>query len=374
MRKAIVVVVGILIIAGGIKGFQIVGKTKERPARKNADKITTVFTEDVSLSSVPVFIESTGILEAVEKLELYSEVQGIMLPDGGKFKEGVTFRKGQVLLGLKSNDVQAQLVAQRSSFRRLVTSVMPDLKLDFPEGFTVWSEYLNDLSVEKTLKELPKVESEQLKLFLTGKSIYSDYYNIKNAEINLSKFTIRAPFDGVLIEANVDPGTVVRQGQKLGVFIKPDYYELEVAINADQVDKIKTGQLAEVSANKNFDQVINGKVARINRTVNTESQLSSVFVKVKSGDLKNGMFMHTKIHASDVNNAIEISRSMLFDLDKVYLVEKDMLVSKTINIMHQSKNSAIVTGLNNGDVILSKIPPGAFAGMKVNIYQNSDSQ
>lgn len=374
MRKAIIVVVGILIIIAGIKGFQVVGESKKKPASKKADKITTVFTENVSLSAVPVFVEATGVLEAVEKLELYSEVQGIMLPDGGKFKEGVAFRKGQVLLGLRSNDVQAQLVAQRSSFQRLITSVMPDLKLDFPEGFQTWSAYLNNLSVDKTLKELPDVKSEKLKLFLTGKSVYSDYYNIKNAEINLSKFTIRAPYDGVLIEANVDPGTVVRQGQKLGVFIKPDYYELEVAINANQADKIKQGQVADISADKSFGRVITGKVARINRTVNTESQLSSVFVKVKSNELKNGMFMHAKIHASDVDNAMEVSRSTLFDLDKVYLVENDILVPKTVTIKHQSKNSAIVTGLKNGDTMLSKIPPGAFAGMKVSVYQNSNSQ
>ena len=188
MRKAIIVAVGIIIIFAGVKGCQVIGESKKKPAKKKADKITTVFTEKVMLTSVPVYIESTGVLEAVEKLELFSEVQGIMLPDGGKFKEGVAFRKGQVLLGLRSNDVRAQLVAQRSSFQRLLTSVMPDLKLDFPEGFQTWSAYLNSLSVDKTLQELPAVKSEKLKLFLTGKSIYSDYYNIKNAEINLSKF------------------------------------------------------------------------------------------------------------------------------------------------------------------------------------------
>ncbi len=64
---------------------------------------------------------------------------------------------------------------------------------------------------------------------------------------------------------------------------------------------------------------------------------------------------------------------MLFDLDKVYLIKGDILMEKQINIRHQSKNTAIITGLSNGDVVLSKIPPGAFAGMKVNIYQNSES-
>ena len=132
MRKAIIVAVGIIIIFAGVKGCQVIGESKKKPAKKKADKITTVFTEKVMLTSVPVYIESTGVLEAVEKLELFSEVQGIMLPDGGKFKEGISFRKGQVLVALKSNDIRAQLVAQRSSFQRTLTAVMPDLKLDYP--------------------------------------------------------------------------------------------------------------------------------------------------------------------------------------------------------------------------------------------------
>lgn len=373
MRKAIIIAVGIIIIFAGIKGAQMMGEPKEKPSRKKADKLTTVFTDKVVLSSIPVFIESTGVLEAIERLELYSEVQGIMLPDGGKFKEGVSFGKGEILVAIRSNDIQAQLVAQRSSFQRMLTAVMPDLKLDYPKEFTTWSAYLNSISVNKTLPELPKVTPDQLKLFLTGRSIYSEYYNIKNAEINLSKFNIRAPYDGILIEANVDPGTVIRQGQNLGVFIKPNNYELEVAISSDLVDKIDIGQKAELSFDKYFDKVWDGKVSRINRTVNTESQLSSVFVKINSGDLKNGMFIHTKIHASDVNDAIEISRSALFDEDKVFLVKDDLLIEKPVKIRHQSKNTAIITGLKNGDVFLNKIPPGAFAGMKVSIYQNSDS-
>jgi len=374
MRKAIIVAVGILIVFAGVKGCQMMGASKEQAKPKAIDNVTTVFTDEVQLSSVPVFVESTGVLEAVERLELFSEVQGIMLPDGGKFKEGVSFKKGEVLVAIKSSDVQAQLVARRSTFERMLTAVMPDLKLDYAADFSIWSTYLKNLSVTSSLPELPKVKNEQLKSFLTGNSIYSEYYNIKNAEINLAKFKIRAPYTGVLVEANVDPGTVIRQGQQLGVFIKPDQYELEVAISAGLVDMLANGKKAELALDKNFNETWEGQISRINRTVNTESQLSSVFVRTNSTQLKNGMFMHAKIFADEVKDAVEVSRSMLFDEDKVFLVKRDILVEKQVTIKHQSKNSAIVSGLDNRDVILTKIPPTAFAGMKVSIYQNAESK
>jgi len=371
VRKIVITIVGILIIIGGIVTMNMMSSQGEKPQKKSVNKVTTVFTEKVKLTSVPVFIESTGVLEAVEKLELFSEVQGVMLPDGGKFKEGRTFRAGETLVAVKSNDVQAQLVAQRSSFQRSLTAVMADLKLDYSTDYPLWNTYLNSIEVNKSLPELPKVNSDQLKLFLTGRSIYTEYYNIKNAEINLSKYSIRAPFTGVLTEANADPGTVIRPGQKLGVFIKTNNYELEVAVTAEMVNKLSKGQNARLALNKDFNQTWEGTISRVNNTINTQSQLSSVFVKTNSEELKDGMFMHAKIEASAVDDALEVSRSVLFDENKVFTVADSVLVEKAVKIMHQGQNTAVVKGLENGDELLTKIPPGAFAGMKVSIYQET---
>lgn len=372
MRQVVITVIALLILGGGIFAFIKMKEEKPKPPRKVADNVTTVFTEKVKLQTVPLYIEATGILTAREKFELYSEVQGTMLPDGGRFREGIAFRKGEVLVSVRSDDVRAQLVARRSAFQQLVTSVMPDLRLDYPDDFKVWSTYLNKLSPERRIADLPDVESDQLRLFLTGRNIYSEYYNVKNAEINLSKYIIRAPYNGLLTEANADPGTVIRPGQKLGVFIKPSVYELEVPVRADLADKLSTGSTAKLALDKKFGKTWEGDVTRINRTVNTSSQLSSVFIRTNSDDLKDGMFMHARIYADDVENAIEVSRSVLFDEDKVYVVENDLLVEKQVVIENQADNTAIVTGLKDGDQLLTKVPPGSFAGMKVSVYQNSE--
>ncbi|MGB3463725.1 MAG: efflux RND transporter periplasmic adaptor subunit [Cyclobacteriaceae bacterium] len=371
MRQVIIAVIGLLILAAGVFGFMKMKTSKERPPRKVADNTATVFVEKVALSAVPLYIEATGLLTAREKFELYSEVQGTMLPDGGKFREGIFFKKGQVLMAIRSDDVRAQLVAQRSSFQQLVTSIMPDLKLDYPDEFRTWSDYLNNLSPDKSVQKLPEVTNDQLRLFLTGRNLYSEYYNIKTSEINLSKFVIRAPYDGLLTEANADPGTVIRQGQKLGVFIKPDIYELKVPVRAELADKVSVGKTATLSMDDRFEKTWEGKVTRINRTVNTTSQLSSVFIRTNSDDLKNGMFLHARIYADDIPDAIEVSRSVLFDNNKVFVVEGDLLVEKEVVIRSQADNTAIITGLENGDQLLTKIPPGSFAGMKVNIYKKS---
>ena len=56
------------------------------------------------------------------------------------------------------------------------------------------------------------------------------YYSIKNIEKRLSKYNITAPFNGVLTEALVTKGTLIRPGQKLGEFIDTSVFEIELAI------------------------------------------------------------------------------------------------------------------------------------------------
>ena len=74
------------------------------------------------------------------------------------------------------------------------------------------------------------MEDEKENYFITGRGILSGFYNVKNLEQRLSKYRLVAPFSGVLTEALVTEGTLIRSGQKLGEFIDPTVYELEVAI------------------------------------------------------------------------------------------------------------------------------------------------
>ena len=81
------------------------------------------------------------------------------------------------------------------------------------------------------------------------------------------------------------------------------------------------------------------------------------------------MFLQAKVKANEVSNSFEISRAALLDGDRVYVVEEDKLVLKKIKNEHQTQRTVVVSGLKDGEVILTKIPPSAFAGMKVSVYK-----
>ena len=367
-RQFIIIGIAILILVGGKLIMGQLSTPAEKKSKKPSFSIVTVFAEKVHNDSIPVYIESTGALEAEKRNELYSEVQGLMEADHGRFKAGNSFKKGDVLIKIRSKDQEAQLFAQRSSFESALTALMPDIKADYPNEFKTWEGYLKSLSIDKTTPELPKIKSDKLKSFITGRGLFTNYHSLKNVEIINGKYNLTAPYDGVLISANVDPGTVIRPGQALGVFIQALNYELETSTDALTAERLRIGQEVELSLS-GLDKKWMGKISRLVKAIDKDSQLSTFFVAVKGEDLKEGMFLKAKVKAKDIANAYTLSRSALIDGNQVYVVESDVLVLKAIKTEYFNQNTVIISGLNNGEMVLSKVPPSAFEGMKVSIYK-----
>ena len=368
-RQVIIIVVAIVILAIGVLVKNIISKPKERSVSQIKENVTTVFTTVVKNDSIPVHVESTGTLEAEKRIELFSEVQGVMEANNGKFKAGNSFRKGEILIRIRSNDQQAQLYAQRSSFQTVLMAIMPDLKADYADEFGSWDNYIKAFSVEKIVQILPKVESDKLESFLIGRAVFSGYHALKNMEIINGKYNITAPYNGVLIAANVNPGTVIRPGQELGTFIQPLNYELETSTDAVTAERLNLGQSVELSLQGMPNKQWNGTISRLVKAIDKSSQMSTFFVSVQGTDLKEGMFLQAKVKANEVSNAFEISRASLIDNQQVYVVEDSMLVLRSIQTAYFNQTTAIISGLKDGEVVLTKVPPAAFEGMKVIVYK-----
>ncbi|MFT6167634.1 MAG: multidrug efflux pump subunit AcrA (membrane-fusion protein) [Vicingaceae bacterium] len=368
-RQIIIVVVAVAIFAGGIVVKNILAAPKERPAKQIKENITTVFTTKVQNDSIPVYVESTGSVEAVKRIELFSEVQGVMEADNGRFRAGNSFNSGEVLIRIRSNDQQAQLYSQRSSFQSMLMSIMPDLKADYNDEFLAWNAYMQNFSVEKSTQSLPKVESDKLKSFLVGRGVYSSYHSLRNLEIINGKYNLTAPYNGVLIAANVDPGTLIRPGQALGTFIQPLNYELETSTDVLTAERLTVGQTVALNLQGMHGKQWKGKISRLVKAIDKNSQMSTFFVSVQGSDLKEGMFLQAKVKANEIPNAFEISRASLIDNKQVFVVEKGVLILKEVSTEYFNQSTAVIKGLMDGDVVLTKVPPTAFEGMKVTVYK-----
>ncbi len=368
-RQIIIILVGLAILAIGKLSMDYLADKKESQNTSPENKPVTVFTSQVQLSEIPIYIYSSGVLQAVNRIDLFSEVQGIMEADIGRFKAGNSFRKGETLLQIRSKDQEAQFMAQRAGFQSALTAIMPDIKADFPDAFATWNAYLSKFDASKSVPELPEANTPGLKSFLVGRGILNNYHLLKNIEVINSKYTLKAPFDGVLTASNVTPGSLIRPGQALGTFIQPTHFELETAVDALNAEKLSIGQKVELSLEGLPNKAWKGTIARIVKSIDKNSQLSSFYVSVKGADLKEGMFLKAKVTAREIKNGFEISRAAIVNKDEVYLVVDNQLKRKQVKIEHYHTNTVILSGLEQDDLVLTTVPLSAFDGMEVTVYQ-----
>lgn len=363
VRKWILFILGFVVIALSFQLSKKIANSNPLPRRQAEKVVKNVFTKEVINGSYNVQIPSNGVLEAYQRIKITSRVQGLMQTINPLFKSGQSYRKGQILVQIASSEFNSNVIAQRASLYNLITSVIPDLQLDFPQAYQSWKTYLKEFDVEKATPPLPDMD-EDVRLFISGRGIISSYYSLQNLEKSLTFYTIRAPFDGVLVAANVTEGSLIRPGQELGDFIAPDHYELKVALPKSYVEKIDVGATVEL---KSIDtqKKYTGTVSRINAKVNTETQSVEVFIRVSSSELKEGVYLEALIGALEFNDVVALDRGLLNGDQELYLVEDDKLVLKKVEVAHFTDSHAVVRGLKDGVVVIAQPIIGAYQGMEV---------
>lgn len=370
-RKIILSVLGVVLVIAAVFGAKLIidSNVKEKPPISKTVK--SVFIDTVENTTVPIVVPANGNITALHRFELYSEVQGIFRYSSNDFRPGEKYRKGQVLLSIDSEEYRASVQSAKSELYNNITSIMPDLRLDYPEAFQKWENYLNNFDIQKSVPPLPETETQQEQYFITGRGIISAYYRVKNLEERLSKYSIIAPYDGILTEALVNKGTLIRPGQKLGEYIDPSVYELEVSIAKKFSDVLEVGKPVELS-NLEGTKSFQGIVSRINGKVNMETQSIRVFIKVENPELSEGMYLEAKLDAKEENNAIEIPRELLVERSKVFVVKDSTLNLVEVDPVYFTDNTVVIKGLEDGTKILSANVPGAYSGMLVKVEGQKD--
>nr|WP_298924552.1 HlyD family efflux transporter periplasmic adaptor subunit [uncultured Allomuricauda sp.] len=368
MRKLIIsAVVGGLIIFGSLYFAGLIAESKDSRRPKLQKVVKTVFVDTVKNSVIPIVVPANGNLKAKRRVELFSEVQGVFRSGSKLFRTGQEYNAGQTLIRIDASEYYASVQSAKSNLYNLLTSIMPDLRLDYPEIYPKWQEYLNGFDLNSTTPMLPEMESEKEKFFISGRGIISNYYNVKNLEQRLSKYNISAPFKGVLTDALVTEGTLVRVGQKLGEYINIGVYELEVSISKTYGDFLKVGKKVALS-NLDKTQEYMGEVSRVNGRVDQNSQTITVFIEVSGDNLKEGQYLEANLQAKEESNAIEIDRSLLLENNQIFVVRDSILDLIDVIPVYFTDKKVVLKNVPDSEVIIAKALTGAYSGMLVKVF------
>lgn len=347
--KNILIIAVLIIVAFVISGFLA---NQDNEDIRKPEKQETVSKETIKVKNEihEKTINTTGRMYAFEKVDLYSEVSGVLETNSIKFKEGKKYSKGETLLSIDSEVYENTLKSQKSSFLNQLTLLLPDLKFDFPNEYAKWDKYLREFKVDNPIEGLPKTESEREHYYLASNNIFTLYYDIKSMEATFDKYTIQAPFSGIVTEANINPGTLVMNGQKLGEFINTSLFEMEAAVSLSEINLLKIGTMIELKS-IGSDEIVKGKLVRINEKIDSETQSVKVFIQSSDKKIKDGMFFSAELKTNSNTSLAKLPEDAISNnIVKVQVenVEKEI----EVEIFDRSEDYVFVKGLEDDSLVV----------------------
>jgi RND family efflux transporter MFP subunit len=370
--------------------------------QKPVEKGLLVEVVPAATQDVEMVVETFGTVGPRESLKLVAQVGGPIVDINPAFKEG-RFVPARTLL-IQIDPRTYRLAVERANVRikqaeadlkRLeqeVLNLKPRIRIARSDVKLAKNEYgrLKKLVERKVIAQSQLDKTEQA--YLASKERLQAIENQmalvdpqketliaardmarvmhQEAELNLERSRMIAPFDAWVLEKVIEVGQQVNIGQQLGRIYSAGALDIEVRIPAKDLKWFPDdmGQKTLIPADVIFNNgggrnVWSGRVARVKammdqrtRTLPMVVEVDEVTSSANSKDqfsLRPGMFVTVLIKGKRVENVFVLPRYLVYPGDVIYTVKDHTLKSNSVSILRGYKDKVIIEeGLSEGDLIV----------------------
>ena len=230
------------------------------------------------------FVSVYGRSAPARSVEIKAETDGrVQSIDADR---GARVKKGQRILQLDMRDRQARLEQARASVTEHSTAYEAQLRLK-SDG------YVSETQIAETLAKLEAARAE-----------------LTRAELDLRYREIRAPFDGVILDREVELGDFIKQGDPVISFVDNTRIIVTGTVSEKEARYVQTGMLAE--AKLVTGQNVQGRIRYMAPVADEATRTFTVEVEIPNpdGSLPAGVTAELQIPGGEML-AHKISPSLL---------------------------------------------------------------
>lgn len=339
ITRAIIIAVSLLVFSSSV-----LYADKDKPQGMPP---ANVVVSEIRAGMIAPEMDFIGTVYYQEVSNVASEVNGLV--ESVEFEEGKRVKKGQLLVKLSSELLNKTLNSTRASHEQ-VLSELEKAKLDFARAGKL---YKNKLVSEEMYDE------KRFTVNGLEKKAVSLKAEVERLEVELQKKTIRAPFDSIVIEKNIDRGEWLSPGSVLATVANDSMVDILVEVPLQVIKSITPGLKVEVETG---GAVINGKVYAIIPKGNISTRTFPVKIRVKNTmSLVEGMEAIVSLPVSHKKESLTVHR------DAVITVYGKTVIY-TVNDMKASSVPVKVTGYSG--MTAGIYAEGLKEGMKVVVKGN----
>ncbi|MBN2718041.1 MAG: efflux RND transporter periplasmic adaptor subunit [Deltaproteobacteria bacterium] len=377
------VLIPVAIIGLGVAGMRYF-KSKAKKAKhvEPTEQVLQVETMRVQTESLPMRVQASGSVQAAMQITLMPEVTGKIKWVSPNLIPGSRFSEGEVIARIDKSDYRLALEQQIGQ----VEQAKLNLTLEQSRGQVAREEWAlikgqNATSGEPADLALRKPHLEEARQMQA-----SAQSSMARAALNLKKTVIRAPFDAMVLEKNVDIGQVVGPSSPLVSLMGTEELWVQVSVPVELLSAIRIpglnataeeGSLASViqSVGDNKQIVRKGKVIRLLGRLDSRNRTATLLVSVPTpfdiGDsqlpLLAGAYVDVEIEGDVRQDVIRIPRGAHREGAFVWRVSKDNRLQRVaVQVAWKEPEYVILSsGIAAGDEIVTSPISFPLEGMPV---------
>lgn len=357
MKLRHLIIIGLFVLINGLIIYAL-ANAKPKPPKEKTEKsfVTYLQAKKVENREEDLMVGGYGTLSSFNNVDITSEVQGKLIA-GKSLKPGIKFKKGDLLFHIDDTESKYNLRARKSNFINLLASIMPDIKIDYNSEYPKWNGYLESIKLNENLPTLPSWTTEKEKIFLSTRNILSEYFSIKSLEEQLKKFSVYAPFSGMITDVYMTEYSYVNPGTKIIRAVETGNFEIPVSIPVSQLELIETGTKCIIYSTDGTERG-GGTVVRISEVINKSTQSVTVYVRPGNSSAQQyieGEYLYVKIDARIVQKGIRIPLTAISENEVfIYSTRDSLLQRKSIQILNENESGAFVSGLSDNEMVITQ--------------------
>lgn len=302
----------------------------------------------VARRSVSAFLETNGVLEAENDVNIVARTQGPVVEL--LVEEGMRVEEGQLLLRIDDTERRAEVEIARVE---LDDASRAHARAKAARANEIISEEVYD-------QALTALESAKARL--AGAQILYDYTRVV------------APFDGIVVDRFVKLAENLTSNQNLFRITDFDPLLCKIRVPEKELSRLRKGQSAHINVEAWPEERFEAKVLRISPVVDATTGTIRVTLEVHAKrKLSPGMFASVYLETDTHENALVMPKSALSLeslSDAVFVVKEGQAERRNVELGYEERDAIeVVSGLEEGERVIVVGQDGLTDGTPVEVLK-----
>lgn len=371
MNRKVILPLAVLGAAGAVAGVLL--STSSPVASRPVERmLRAVRTQPAHLQQVRLNVRSQGTVAPRTESDLIPEVSGPVVWTSPSLVSGGYVQEGEPLLRIDRADYEAAVQRSRAQLARAEGE---------NEHAQTTLRRQQNLSKRRVASDSELNDAERLARVAEA-GVDEARVALDQAERDLARTEIRAPYTGRIRSEQVDVGQFLTRGQAFARAYATDFVEVRLPIADAQLAylNLPDGPAAAqdatpvVTLRARFagqDRTWSGRIVRTEGEIDAKSRLVHVVARVQNEgrekSLPVGLFVQAEIEGRTADDVVIVPRQALRDGGRVLVVDaEDRLRFRDVEVLRvEGENVLVSSGLGEGERVSVSLLQAPVDGMQV---------